>query len=87
MQALEYVALVLVNVALVLYLCEKGMGFWRERRRLRRLVNRHPEMQGIHPDEDSLFVFESDDSLKALVLNNEEPGSSEPFYGNEEDLD
>ena len=87
MQALEYVALVLVNVALVLYLCEKGMGFWRERRRLRRLVNRHPEMQGVHPDEDSLFVFESDDSLKALVLNNEEPGSSEPFYGNEEDLD
>ena len=87
MQALEYVALVLVNVALVLYLCEKGMGFWRERRRLHRLVNRHPEMQGIHPDEDSLLVFESDDSLKALVLNNEEPGSSEPFYGNEEDLD
>ena len=87
MQALETIALVLVNVALVLYLCEKGMGFWRERRRLRRLVNRHPEMQGVHPDEDSLFVFESDDSLKALVLNNEEPGSSEPFYGNEEDLD
>ena len=86
MQALECVTLVLVNVALVLYLCEKGMGFWRERRRLHRLVNRHPEMQGIHPDEDSLFVFESDDSLKALVLNNEEPGSSEPFYGNEEDL-
>ena len=86
MQALEYVALVLVNVALVLYLCEKGMGFWRERRRLHRLVNRHPEMQGVHPDEDSLFVFESDDSLKALVLNNEEPGSSEPFYGSEEDL-
>lgn len=87
MQALECVTLVLVNVALVLYLCEKGMGFWRERRRLHRLVNRHPEMQGVHPDEDSLFVFESDDSLKALVLNNEEPGSSEPFYGNEEDLD
>ena len=50
-------------------------------------MNRHPEMQGVHPDEDSLFVFESDDSLKALVLNNEEPGASEPFYGSEEDLD
>ena len=87
MHALEYVALVLVNVALVVHLGEKGLRFWRERRRLQRLVNRHPEMQGVHPDEDSLFVFESDDSLKALVLNNEEPGASEPFYGSEEDLD
>ena len=87
MHALEYVALVLVNVALVIHLGEKVFRFWRERRRLQRLVNRHPEMQGVHPDEDSLFVFESDDSLKALVLNNEEPGASEPFYGSEEDLD
>ena len=87
MHALEYVALVLANVALVIHLGEKGFRFWCERRRLQRLVNRHPEMQGVHPDEDSLFVFESDDSLKALVLNNEEPGASEPFYGSEEDLD
>ena len=87
MHALEYVALVLANVALVIHLGEKGFRFWRERRRLQRLVNRHPEMQGVHPDEDSLYVFESDDSLKALVLNNEEPGASEPFYGSEEDLD
>ncbi|MGC6483421.1 MAG: hypothetical protein ACON4T_07655 [Synechococcus sp.] len=86
MQALEVVALVLVNVALVIHLCEKGVGVWRERRRLHRLVNRHPEMQGVHPDEDSLFVFESDDALKALVLDNDEPGASEPFDVSDEDL-
>ena len=44
-------------------------------------------MKGIHPDEESLFVFESDDSLKALVLSNDEPGTSEPFYVSDEDFD
>ena len=67
MQALEWFALVLVNIALVVYLGEKGFRYWRERRRLQRLVNRHPEMKDVDPDEDSLFVFESDDSLKAFI--------------------
>ena len=52
-----------------------------------RLVNDHPEMKGVHPDEDSLFVFESDDSLKALVLGNDEPGASEPFDASDEDFE
>ena len=51
------------------------------------LVNDHPEMKGLDPDEESLFVFESDVSLKAFVLNNDEPGKNEPFYVTEEDLD
>ena len=71
MQALEFLALVLVNLALTVYLVEKGTKFWKEKRRLKRLVNQHPEMQGVHPDEDGLFVFESDDSLKVLVLEND----------------
>ena len=87
MQALEVVTLVLVNVALVVYLCEKGLGTLREHRRRQRLVNDHPEMKGLDPDEESLFVFESDVSLKAFVLNNDEPGKNEPFYVTEEDLD
>ena len=32
-------------------------------------------------------VFESDVSLKAFVLNNDEPGKNEPFYVTEDDLD
>ena len=86
MQALEFLALVLVNLALTVYLVEKGTNFWKEQRRLKRLVNQHPEMKGVHPDEDGL-VFESDDSLKVLVLENDQPGSDEPFYVTEEDLE
>ena len=87
MQALEFLALVLVNLALAVYLVEKGYKFWKEKRRLKRLVNQHPEMQGVHPDEDGLFVFESDDSLKVLVLENDQPGVDEPFYVREEDFE
>jgi len=86
MQALQIVALILVNIALLLHLGEKAHRYWRDRRRMQRLVNRHPEMNGVHPDEDSLFVFESDASLKAFVLNNDEPGTSEPFDIPEEDF-
>ena len=78
MQALEILTLVLVNVALGVYLCEKGLATG-EHRRLHRLVNDHPEMKGLNPDEESLFVFESDVSLKAFVLNNDEPGKTNLF--------
>ena len=64
MQILESVTLVLVDLALMVYLVEKGSGFVRERRKISRLVNRHPEMNGVYPDDDDLFVFESDDCLK-----------------------
>ena len=47
MQALEFLALVLVNLALTVYLVEKGTKFWKEKRRLKRLVNQHPEMKGV----------------------------------------
>lgn len=87
MQALEWFALVLVNIVLMVHLGEKAFAYWRDRRRLQRLVNGHPEMNGVDPDEDSLFIFESDDFLKALVMNNDAPGSSEPFDALEEDLD
>ena len=87
MQILEVVTLVLVDLALVVYLFEKGSGFLRERRRMSRLVNHHPEMRGVHPDEDGLFVFESDEGLKDFVLKNNEPGTDEPFYVQDEDLD
>ena len=79
MQALEFLALVLVNLALTVYLVEKGTKFWKDQRRLKRLVNQHPEMKGVHPDEDGLFVFESDDSLKVLVLETISPALMNPF--------
>ena len=87
MLILESFTLVLVDLALMVYLVEKGSGFVRERRKISRLVNRHPEMKGVHPDDDDLFVFESDDCLKDFVLQNNEPGANEPFYAEDEDLD
>ena len=87
MQILQMVTLVLIDLALLVYLVEKGSGFVRERRKFSRLVNHHPEMRGVHPDEDGLFVFESDDRLKDFVLQNNEPGADEPFYVEDEDLD
>lgn len=87
MQILEMVTLVLVDLALLVYLVEKGSGFVRERRKITRLVNHHPEMWGIDPEEDRLFVFESDDSLKDFVLQNNEPGIDEPFYVQDDELD
>ena len=87
MQILQMVTLVLIDLALLVYLVEKGSGFVRARRKISRLVNHHPEMRGVHPDEDGLFVFESDDRLKDFVLQNNEPGADEPFYVEDEDLD
>ena len=87
MQILEMVTLVLVDLALLVYLVEKGSGVVRERRKITRLVNHHPEMRGIDPEEDRLFVFESDDSLKDFVLQNNEPGIDEPFYVQDDELD
>ena len=87
MQILEVVTLVLVDLALMVYLVEKGSGFVRERRKISRLVNRHPGMRGVHPEQDDLFVFESDDCLKDFVLQNNEPGMDEPFYVSDDELD
>ena len=87
MRILEIITLVLMDLALLVYLVEKGSGFVRERRKISRLVNHHPEMRGEHPDEDGLFVFESDDRLKDFVLQNNEPGADEPFYVEDEELD
>ena len=87
MQILEMVTLVLVDLALLVYLVEKGSGFVRERRKITRLVNRHPEMRGVHPEQEDLFVFESDDCLKDFVLQNNEPGMDEPFYVPDDELD
>jgi hypothetical protein len=87
MQILQMVTLVLVDLALMVYLAEKGSAFVRERRKISRLVNRHPEMHGVHLENDDLFVFESDACLRDFVLQNNEPGMDEPFYVPEDQLD
>ena len=86
MQALTFLALVLVNIALLVHLLEKAFDFRKRWRYYNLLVNRHPEMKSVDP-ENGLMAFESDELIRALVLDNEEPGASEPFYVIEQDLD
>ncbi|MAS28786.1 MAG: hypothetical protein CMN97_11180 [Synechococcus sp. NAT40] len=84
MQALLFLALALFNIALVIHLGEKVRQYINNWRHYKRLVNDHPEMNSVDPDQ-GLFVFESDDALRALVLDNDQPGANEPFYVAEEE--
>ncbi|WP_115018381.1 hypothetical protein [Synechococcus sp. UW140] len=79
MQALLFLALALFNIALVIHLSEKVRQYINNWRHYKRLVNDHPEMNSVDPDQ-GLIVFESDDALRALVLDNDQPGANEPFY-------
>ncbi|MDP7995341.1 MAG: hypothetical protein RAK21_10275 [Synechococcus sp. SP2 MAG] len=88
MKALILVAVVLVNLALIFYLGEKVFSYWKRFKDLKNLVNDHPEMRSVEP-EQGLLGFESDDVIRALVLDNDEPGESEPYLAtlNEEEED
>ena len=78
----------LVNLALIFYLGEKVFSYWKRFKDLKNLVNDHPEMRSVDP-EQGLLGFESDDVIRALVLDNDEPGESEPYLAtlNEEEED
>ena len=71
-------ALVLINLALIFYLAENVSRYWKRFTDDRKLVNDHPEMKSVDP-ERGLMGFESDDVIRALVLDNDEPGESEPY--------
>ena len=88
MKALILLALVLINLALIFYLAEKVSRYWKRFTDHRKLVNDHPEMKSVDP-ERGLMGFESDDVIRALVLDNDEPGESEPYLATltEEDED
>ena len=78
MRVLTLLALVLVNIVLLIHLTEKLLGFRKRWRDKKLLVNNHPEMKSVDP-EQGLIAFESDDMTRAFVLDNDEPGASEPF--------
>ena len=43
-------------------------------------------MESVDP-ERGLLAFKSDDLIRAFVLDNEEPGISEPFYVSDHEAD
>ena len=85
MQALIFLALILSNIALIIHLAEKAINIKKKFKNHQLLVNNHPEMDAVDP-EQGLMAFESDDITRAFVLDNDEPGASEPFLvsGDEE---
>jgi len=87
MPTLETFTYILLDITLAAYLSRKAFTFLIAYYKRKRLVNNHPEMKGVDPVEESMLVFESDESLKYFVLSNDEPGADEPFYVSEEDID
>ena len=79
MQALVFLGLVLGNLALLVHLSEKAILLRKRWKDHKLLVNNHPEMKSVDPDQ-GLLAFKSDDMIRAFVLDNEKPGISEPFY-------
>ena len=86
MRALVFVGLALVNLALLVHLSEKALRFWKRWKDHKRLVNNHPEMKSVDPNQ-GLLAFKSDDLIRAFVLDNQEPGISEPFYVSDHESD
>ena len=56
MKALILVAVVLVNLALIFYLGEKVFSYWKRFKDLKNLVNDHPEMRSVEPEQGLLLV-------------------------------
>ena len=51
---------------------------WQE---ARQLVSGHPEMHGVDLERDDLVYFEADQTIRDIVLNNNEAGTNDPFLG------
>jgi hypothetical protein len=86
MQALVFLGLMLGNLALLVHLSEKAILLRKKWKDHKLLVNNHPEMKSVDPDQ-GLMTFKSDDMIRAFVLDNEKPGISEPFYVSDHEAD
>ena len=86
MRVLVFVGLALVNLALLVHLSEKAVRLRKRWKDHKRLVNNHPEMKSVDPNQ-GLLAFKSDDVTRAFVLDNLEPGISEPFYISDHESD
>ena len=51
---------------------------WQE---ARQIVGGHPEMRGVDLELDDLIYFKADESIREVVLGNDEAGTNDPFLG------
>jgi hypothetical protein len=71
--------LLLVSVILVDYIIREAKVRFRDFRQTRRILNEHPEMKGVDPEEEGLLAFGIDEELAAYIMDNDEPGEDMPF--------
>ena len=79
MTLLLVINLLLVAVVLTDYVVCQVMERVGEWRRVQRMLSGHPEMKGVHPDQDGLMVFDIDEDLASFILDNDDPGENRPF--------
>ena len=77
MQALVCLGLMLGNLSLLVHLSEKAIRLRKSWKDHRLLVNNHPEMKSVDPNQ-GLLAFKSDDLIRAFVLDNQEQASVSP---------
>ena len=71
--------LLLVAVILTDYVVRQVLERVGDWRRVQKMLSGHPEMKGVHPDQDGLVVFDIDEDLGSFILDNEDPGENRPF--------
>ena len=73
--------LLLASFALLDYLGKLFFERFTEWQEARQLVSGHPEMLGVDLERDDLVYFEADQTIRDIVLNNNEAGTNDPFLG------
>ena len=81
MTILNICFLLLASFALLDYLGKLFFEHFTEWQEARQLVGGHPEMRGVDLERDDLVYFEADQTIRDIVLNNNEAGTNDPFLG------
>ena len=76
---LAIVFFVLADVLLLDIAVRRFYGEFDEWRSVRRMIGGHPEMQGLDGADRDLIVFEADDAIREMVMENDTPAGNEPF--------
>ena len=73
--------LTLCNLILLDHLGKEFYEKFNDWLQTKKLISSHPEMQGVNVGEEDLIYFKADKEIRDLVMENNEPGATEPFLG------
>ena len=81
MDFLDICFLFLASFALLDYLGKLSYEQFTEWYESRQLVSNHPEMRGVDLKRVDLIYFKADQSIRDVVLGNNDAGTNDPFLG------